>query len=240
MAEIFVSYRRADAKVWALLLRDNIVSRFGEPAVFLDRDALEAGAWAPQLEQAASSCKVFLLVIGPMWLQAADAQGRPRLQGPDDVHRREIETALAQSDVVVLPVLVDGAAMPAVTQLPASIRALCGQQAYEISDTASRRKSDTEALLQQLHKLTGLPSLTPESASARPPPPAPPPAPGSPWAVVGLILAGTAFTGVASSYADLPLSTREWMVVVVLMAIACYGGRAAWRAIRHRRWSGRL
>ena len=45
MGGIFISYRQADAKAWAIGLRDDLAKMFGDEQVFLDKDTLQAGNW---------------------------------------------------------------------------------------------------------------------------------------------------------------------------------------------------
>ena len=44
-------------------------------------------------------CDVVLVLIGRLWLTAADESGRPRLQAQSDVHRLAIAEALRQEFV---------------------------------------------------------------------------------------------------------------------------------------------
>ena len=46
MGGIFISYRQADAKAWAIALRDDLAGVFGNDRVFLDKDTLHAGGVA--------------------------------------------------------------------------------------------------------------------------------------------------------------------------------------------------
>ena len=100
---IFVSYGRAETAPQAAWLCDRLAERFGRHQVVKDADPAAAG-----------SCDVLLALIGRYWLTPA---------GPDDVVRREIESALAHG-VPVIPVLVDGARMPAPGELPPSLAGL--------------------------------------------------------------------------------------------------------------------
>jgi hypothetical protein len=68
-------------------------------------------------------CRVLLAVIGPRWLMAARADGRRRIDDPEDWIRRELAEAFA-ARVRVIPVLTDGADMPIEADLPADIAAL--------------------------------------------------------------------------------------------------------------------
>ena len=156
MAGIFISYRQADTKAWAIGLRDDLVTVFGEGQVFLDKDALEPGNWRDQLERALKQCSVVLVVIGRQWLTIADEQQRPRISLPDDMHRQEIALALSHEGVTVIPVLVDDVAMPKADQLPEDILGLRKQQVYKIGDTKARRKADLEVLVKGIVAVSGL------------------------------------------------------------------------------------
>ena len=84
-------------------------------------DTIEPGVdFAEEIFRAVAACKVLLAIIGPTWLTAADERGRRRLDDPDDIVRLEIEAALARG-VRVIPILVEGAVMPAREDLPESL-----------------------------------------------------------------------------------------------------------------------
>jgi hypothetical protein len=173
MGGIFISYRQADAKAWAITLRDDLAQVFGEDCVFLDKDTLHAGNWREQILLALERCKVVLVVVGPRWLTIVDEQNRPRLQLPDDVHRQEITLALSRPDVTVIPVLVDEAPMPSANQLPRELRALADQQARSIGDTRGRREADLAVLIKDIQSVAGLepqvrPKDQPELRTAEP------------------------------------------------------------------------
>jgi hypothetical protein len=88
MAGIFISYRQADAKAWAISLRHDLAEVFGDDQVFLDKDTLHAGNWREQIQRALDRCKVVLVVIGPRWLTIADEQSWPRNQLAGNVHHK--------------------------------------------------------------------------------------------------------------------------------------------------------
>ncbi len=149
-AAFFVSYRREQSSWPARILRDELARRFGEDQVFKDSDSIEAGqAWPDQLRGAIREASVVLVVIGPQWADARDRNGALRLNDPADWVRLEVEAALASADAQVVPVLVDGAAMPAATALPQSLRALTEHQAFTL--TVERWSSDLEALIESIH-----------------------------------------------------------------------------------------
>ena len=61
-----------------------------------------------RVEQAIATSDAVLVVIGPSWLDSATADGRRRIDQPDDFVRHEVGSALA-SGMPVVPVLVDDA-----------------------------------------------------------------------------------------------------------------------------------
>jgi hypothetical protein len=148
MAEIFLSYRRQDSQSATGRLADRLDAHFGGERVFRDRDDIAAGLdFAESIRRAIASATVLLVVIGPRWLAAVGGAGRRRLDDPADFVRLEIELAL-QADVAIVPVLVEGAAMPAADELPPSIGALSRCQAVELSDL--RWRYDVDRLIETL------------------------------------------------------------------------------------------
>ena len=157
MHAIFISYRKADSRGWAVYSRDFLERAFGPDEVFLDNEDLRVGKYQQQLDAALAQCKAFVLIIGPRWLQAADAEGQLRLLVPSDVHRGEIEKALNREGVTLIPLLVDGARMPAKRELPASIARLACFQAQDLPFGEWRGASSRKRLLQEISRATGLP-----------------------------------------------------------------------------------
>ena len=91
---IFLSYRRDDTAGEAGRLAEHLVRRFGQDRVFIDIDTIAPGTdFTTELERALVGTTVVLVIIGRRWLTAADADGRRRLDVPDDFVRREIVTA---------------------------------------------------------------------------------------------------------------------------------------------------
>jgi hypothetical protein len=79
---------------------------------------------------------VFLALIGREWLDARDREGRRRLDQSHDYVRLEIAAALARTDVRVIPVLIEGATMPAPEALPEPLRPLARRHAVNLRDDA--------------------------------------------------------------------------------------------------------
>src|SRR5215813_10867545 len=113
MAGIFVSYRRDDTQGWVGRLAHDLRESFLQAQVFYDIAAIGPGEdFVIAINRALSSCQVVLVLIGPRWLSAQTADGRRRIDDPDDLVRLEVAAALAQP-ILVVPVLFNGAAMPA-------------------------------------------------------------------------------------------------------------------------------
>jgi hypothetical protein len=116
---ILISYRRSDAKAIVGRIHDRLVARYGAGAVFLDIDDIPYGRdFRSHIQATLAQCGVVVAVVGPGW-RAAAGDG-VRIMDADDPVRLEVELTLA-AGVPVVPVLVDGATMPASTELPASI-----------------------------------------------------------------------------------------------------------------------
>jgi CHASE2 domain-containing sensor protein len=132
--KVFISYRRDDAAVHAHSLHAELGKAFGERQVFFDVKVIDYGdAFARKISHGLDACDVLVAVIGPQWLTLAGADCRARIQSPDDYVRHEIASALRDGKLVI-PVLVDGAKMPAKASLPADVAALADLNALAFSD----------------------------------------------------------------------------------------------------------
>jgi hypothetical protein len=121
---IFISYRRDDSEDATGRLYDALAARFGANRVFMDVDTIPLGLdFERVIRDAVSACDVFVAVIGKQWLTITDSNGVRRLDNPEDLVRLEIKAAL-ERDLRVIPVLVQGAEVPASQHLPADIAAL--------------------------------------------------------------------------------------------------------------------
>jgi hypothetical protein len=127
---VFVCYRREDTSHLAGRLGDRLNERFGQ--VFMDIDTLEPGMdFTNVIRLAINECDVLLALIGPRWVTATDMNGRRCLDNPNDFVVHEIRAALEQ-DIAVIPVLVDGAQMPTLQELPTALTLLAKRQAVSV------------------------------------------------------------------------------------------------------------
>ena len=122
---IFIGYRRDDTADASGRVFDRLYQAFGAGQVFKDVDNLPVGVdFGQHILTILPRCRVFMAMIGPRWIDAADETGGRRLDSPEDWVRIEIETALATDGLQVVPVLINGAPMPRADQLPESLREL--------------------------------------------------------------------------------------------------------------------
>src|SRR5215208_5367702 len=179
LSGVFINYRREDSGGHAGHLYDRLRQRYGPDRVFRDIDAIAPGVdYSQRIEAAIGTCDAVIVLIGRDWLDVRGPDGRRRLDDPGDVLRREIAAALARG-ILVIPVLVEGAAMPSEHKLPSDIAPLARRNALELSDT--RWDYDGDRLQQALDQVIDHHSpVTAESAATVPgrtPSQAPGPAP---------------------------------------------------------------
>lgn len=155
---IFISYRRDDAAGYARAVYDALALRFGAERVFMDVDDIHAGeAFADVIRREVGGSTLLLVLIGRRWL--GERAGQPaRIADAGDFVRIEVAAALA-SGVRVIPLLLDGAPMPAAAQLPDDLRALAGRNALELDN--SRYAADIERLVDAVAEALGEPRVAP-------------------------------------------------------------------------------
>jgi len=116
---VFISYRTSDGADKATALARELDALFGDAQVFLDKDDLPAGSrWRDVIAHTLGARPVLLVLVTPQYLDALDAQGRRRIEAPDDPVRNELAAAFA-ADAQIIPVLCDGVAQtPDASALP--------------------------------------------------------------------------------------------------------------------------
>jgi hypothetical protein len=148
MIEIFLSYRKQDSVHLTDLLSAALADHFGRRHVFRDKDSLLLGGLYPgRIRDAMQRCDVMIAVIGPHWLDARRASGGRRIDDPADWVRMELSTAFRR-EIRVIPVLLDGTALPDVTELPADLRSLARSQYWQIRHQSV--DSDIKGLIEKL------------------------------------------------------------------------------------------
>lgn len=139
MPKVFISYRRSDSAAVSGRIYDHLTQALGRRQVFKDVDDIPPGVDFPTyIEQSLSQSDLLLAIIGPHWLEARGPAG-PRLLEPADFVRVEIETGF-RLGLTVIPLLVDGATMPAAEALPASLQALARLNAVVVRNDPDFRR----------------------------------------------------------------------------------------------------
>jgi len=149
MGTVFISYRRGDTAGEARALYNELTSRFGEESVFMDVDNIALGRdFRQALHERLESCDLMLVLVGRDWVDARNSSGARRLEDPTDFVSLEIEAALKRN-IAVTPVLVQGAQMPTLEQLPANVKDFAYRNGFELSH--SRWESDVQEMFKRLH-----------------------------------------------------------------------------------------
>ena len=147
---IFISYRREDGAASARSICDRLTQVFGSANVFMDVNSLVAGQrFDVELNKALGQCKVFLAIIGPRWMELLEKR---ESEGEHDYVRQELATALKRN-MVVIPVLAEGARLPRNTSLPPDIDAIVMHQKQEV--THERFAHDVNDLIRAIRLGTG-------------------------------------------------------------------------------------
>jgi hypothetical protein len=141
--KLFLSYRREDSSNSTGRIYEWIIQRVPKRDVFLDIDTIDYGEdFARKIMAAISQCKAVLIIIGSHWF-LEDGSISPYV-------REELETA-ARAKVLIIPVLVEGATMPAPAQLPPSLAFLSTLNAATV-----RTGRDFEPDMAQLARTIGV------------------------------------------------------------------------------------
>jgi hypothetical protein len=147
---IFVSYRRADTAGHAGRLVDQLKTRFGQD-IFLDVDSIRPGAnFHEVIAETFAKCGAVVVLIGKRWLER-DAS-MPPFGDSRDVITQEIHMAM-DSNLPIVPVLVDGASMPSESMLPAPFATLAKLNAIDLRHTSFER--DLQAVSEHLADILG-------------------------------------------------------------------------------------
>lgn len=102
------------------------------------------------IDRSVRACEVLIAIIGKQWLTISDGDER-RLDNSNDLVRLEIAKALSR-DILVIPVLVQGATIPHPKDLPDELAALSRLQRCEITDT--RWIYDVQQLIKRLKQVS--------------------------------------------------------------------------------------
>jgi len=201
-------------------IADQLSSTFGPNAVFRDIESIAAGRdFAAAIHHAIERSEVVLVAIGRQWLREAPAGGSRGIDSPTDFVRLEIETALRAGKTVV-PLLIEGAAMPEADALPESIRKISAINAVNVRSGADF-KPDMARLIEVLEANTS--ALRANTAASQTTP--------SPQHTTIPLMVGAVSLGVglglllvmlhqASTLVRLGLTGYVWYVLLLLLGLS--------------------
>ena len=121
-----MSYRRSDNHAAVGRIIDRLAAHYGERAVSTDIDNIPLGVdFRRHIYETLQRTKALIAVIGPNWTR------QRKIFDQADPVRLELELALHRH-ILLLPVLVHGAAMPSAADLPPSLKPLANLNALTI------------------------------------------------------------------------------------------------------------
>lgn len=153
--EIFISYRRDNAAGHARNLHAKLAQGFDADRIFFDHDAIQPGDhFADVIVKAVHDCQVLLALVAPDWA-LPDRNGRRRLHEPEDFVRREIALALSLGKKVV-PVLLEGAAIPDASTLPPELVPLFALDVHRIDGKVAQFDHGVALLAEWIARQPGI------------------------------------------------------------------------------------
>jgi hypothetical protein len=159
--QIFISYRRDDAAGYARAVHEELVRSFGAERIFIDVDDINAGQpFSEIIQRSVGDSAVLLALIGKRWRGKREGAA-PRIFEAGDFVRQEVAAGLAKG-LRVIPVLLDGVAMPDPAHLPPDLGALAGRNALELDNT--RFAADMAHLVREVRGALGEKAPPPPSA----------------------------------------------------------------------------
>src|SRR5262249_50125990 len=162
MPNISISYRRDHTGPVTGRLSDRVVERYGGDSIFIDIDSSPAGVdFRHHIHTVLQQTDILLAMVGAKWL-GAQASGEIRIRQDDDPVRVEIATAFRNRTFVV-PVLVDGAKMPAETDLPDEIKSFAYRNAVQLS-SAKDFNVHVQRLIAEIYRALASETVVPAAA----------------------------------------------------------------------------
>lgn len=161
--KIVVSYRRSDSAMAGRIF-DRLVQHFGKTNLFIDIDNVPFGVdFRKHIDDALKTSDLLVAIIGHNWLGTKDG-GTSRIMNAADPVRVELETALRR-ELLILPVLLDGASMPDPAELPETIRDLAYRNALEV-ESGRDFNVHIDRLIRAIEQALGIKAKVPQEAAA--------------------------------------------------------------------------
>jgi hypothetical protein len=152
MPIIVISYRRQDSNDIARRIYEELKAKYGAKSVYIDIESIQPSAdYRIHIRQTLERALVMLAVVGTEW-RGARPDGSVRIFEPNDPVRDEVETMLANRRAV-MPILVNGAVMPADTEIPESLRPFRYRHAIAVR-SGDEFPTDIQRLFRSIDALT--------------------------------------------------------------------------------------
>lgn len=130
--KIFLSYRRGNDAGITNYIQKRLSEEFGDRRVFMDTRKIQIGEnFVNRIEKELKFCESFIAVIGRDWFKRISNTGGQNL----NPLRAEISAAL-KLNLKIFPVLVNGANLPTVEELPSDIQELSYIHSIEIRESS--------------------------------------------------------------------------------------------------------
>ncbi len=155
---IFVAYRREDSGETARAIYELLNRDLGDTDVAADVDKV-ANRTINRLvlaQDIVESFDAMLVVIGQQWigLNKISGSGKPQtLFNPKDPVRIQVEAGLKRPDMLIIPVLVDGAQLPPASELPPSLQKITTLTPYRLDWKPEQGEDALEPHVRKLIKL---------------------------------------------------------------------------------------
>jgi hypothetical protein len=172
---IFISYRRSETAWAARALFERLRREFGE-RVFIDIEGLSLGTdFTKIIDEHLEDCEVMLAIIGHNWLEEIQRRAAAGATPILSVHEDDSEpdwvcvelTRGLLRGIPVVPVLIEGASMPAKRALPTELKGLSNRNGMELH--ARFFDDQTGRLVREIAKIIGMPSSATAIRVAEPP-----------------------------------------------------------------------
>jgi hypothetical protein len=151
---VFINYRREDSEGDTRAIYNRLAAETDAGNLFLDVEAIGAGEnWRTSIDNTLKKVQAVLVIIGPHWLELLNARIAAKAFDPV---RMEIAASLNKPGVQVIPVIVNGARLPAQDALPEDVRGLTDLNAIEVR--GSTWTTDVARLIKALRQSGALPT----------------------------------------------------------------------------------
>ncbi len=147
--KVFINYRQADNRDFVLLLYAHLTQRYGKDNVFMDFTAANFVDITAFFAQKVREHDVVLCVIGPHWLDLLRAKAK---DGDDDLVLAELRAAMAEG-IVIAPVLIKGAQMPALDDVPEDLHPIFRTLAPSIDSQDKYFEQTIQSVLQDMENV---------------------------------------------------------------------------------------